>query len=162
MTIDIWTPSLNQYVIIAAISTNTDPTAITWIQGVLNNTPAWTPGAMENYFVPTPDQYQVYMAGDIVWANLTTSYNITLPDALGGNFTLPPMTLMFVPIGEGFAHEETTYLAPPMSGWTIMSSHTDFPAWVRVQIPMWLGSTPVETVGTIMLDDTSIYMPPTT
>jgi hypothetical protein len=162
MTFYIWNTALNRYIPVAILSTNTDPTAIAWIKEVLNNTPVWTAGVMENYFVPTPDQYQVYRVGDIVWVNSTVSYTVTLPEALGGNFTLPPMTLMFIPIGEAFEHEETTYLAPPMSGWTIAANATDYPAWVQVQIPTWLGPTPIECVGTIMLDITQVYMPPST
>jgi hypothetical protein len=163
MTFSIWNAALNRYIPVAVLSTNTDPTAIAWIKEVLNNTPVWTAGVMENYFVPTADQFQVTRVGDIVWVNSTTSYVITLPDTLGGNFTLPPMTLMFIPIGEAFEHEETTYLTPPTySGWTIMANATDYPAWVQIQIPTWLGAYPVECVGTIMFDVTQVYMPPST
>lgn len=163
MTFAVWSQALNRYVPVAVLSTNTDPAAIAWIQEVLNNTPVWTVGVMENYFVPTTDQFQVYRVGDIVWVNSTASYTLTLPAALGGNFTIPPMTMMFIPIGEAFEHEETTYLPPPTySGWTIMSSGTDYPAWVRVEIPTWLGPYSIETVGTITLDVTQIYIPPST
>ena len=163
MTFYIWSANLNRYIPVAVLSTNTDPTAIAWIKEVLNNTPVWTAGVMENYFIPTPDQFQVYRVGDIVWVNSTASYTVTLPEALRGNFTLPPMTLMFVPIGEAFEHQETTYLSPPTySGWTIMSTATDYPAWVQVQIPTWLGPYPIECVGTIMTDTTQVYTPPST
>ncbi len=163
MQIFIWVPSLNQYVGVAILSTNTDPAAIAWIKGVVNGTPIWTPPVLMNYFVPTADQLQVYMDGDVLWANLTASFNVTLPAALGGNFTIPPMTLMFSPIGAPFAHNETTVLPKPQySGWTIQMSHTDVPAWVRVQIPMWIPNTPVEVVGTLTLDGTATYMPPNT
>lgn len=159
----IWVPSLNQYVGAAILSTNTDPDAIAWMQSVVNGTPIWTPPTMMNYFVPTADQLQVYMDGDVLWANLTTSFNVTLPDALGGNFTIPPMTLMFVPIGEGFAHQETMVLAKPRySGWTIEMSHTDVPAWVRLEIPMWTGNAHLEAVGTLLIDGTATYKPPST
>lgn len=161
LTLYIWVPSLNSYVPVAVLSTNTDPDAITWVKGVFNNTPIWTPPMMMNYFTPTANQFKVYMDGDNLWANSTASYNITLPAQLGGNFTLPPMTLMFVPIGQGFPHQETTVLAKPQySGWTIQMSHTDVPAWVRVVIPAWVGATQVEVVGTMTLDGTTIYIPP--
>jgi hypothetical protein len=115
---------------------------------------------MMNYFVPTASQLKVYMDGDNMWVNSTASYNVTLPDRLGGNFTLPPMTLMFVPIGQGFFHQETTVLPKPQySGWTIQSSHTDVPAWVRLSIP-WVGNSEVEAVGTMTLDGTTVYIPP--
>ena len=91
-------------------------------------------------------------------ANLTTSFNVTLPAALGGNFTLPPMTLMFRPIAPGFAHQETMVI--PSSGWTIQLTHTDVPAWARVTIPTWVGNAPVETVGTILVNGTTTYTPP--
>ena len=162
MQVYIWVPAMNQYVGAAILSTNTNESAINWIKGIVNGTPIWTPPALENYFVPTLDEYQIWMDGDVLMANLTTSFNVTLPDALGGNFTLPPMTLMFRPIALGFAHQETTVLPAPLySGWTIEMSHTDVPAWVRVEIPMWIANAPVETVGTMMLDGTAIYIPPT-
>jgi len=163
MQIYVWAPSLNQYVGAAILSTNTNQTAIDWILSVVNGTPIWTPPTMENYFVPTTDQLNVSLMENILWANLTTSFNVTLPDALGGNFTIPPMTLMFIPIANGFAHEEITMLPkPPFSGWTINASHTDVPAWVRVIIPMWVGNGPVESVGTLALNGTAIYIPPST
>lgn len=162
LTIYIWVPSMDRYVSVAILSTNTNPDAITWIKGVFNNTPVWTPPIMMNFFTPTANQLRVYMDGDNMWVNSTASYNITLPAQLGGNFTLPPMTLMFIPIGEGFAHQETTVLPKPQySGWTIQMSHTDVPAWVRVIIPAWAGNTHIEVVGTMTLDGTAIYIPPT-
>jgi hypothetical protein len=162
MQIYIWVPSMNQYSGVAILSTNTNQTAINWIKDVVNGTPIWNPPAMQNYFVPTENQLKVYMSGDTLWANLTTSYNITLPAQLGGNFTLPPMTLMFVQIGEGFHHQETTVLPKPAySGWTMQMDRTVVPSWVRVQIPMWVGVAPIETVGSMNLDGTVIYIPPT-
>jgi hypothetical protein len=161
LSLYIWAPAMNMYVPVAILSTNTDPDAITWIKGVMNNTPIWTPPTMMNYFTPTTNQFKVYMDGDNLWVNSTASYNITLPAQLGGNFTLPPMTLMFIPIGQGFAHQETTVLAKPQySGWTIQMSHTDVPAWVRLVIPAWVGNSQVEVVGTMMLDSTTVYIPP--
>jgi hypothetical protein len=163
MQIFLWVPSLNQYVGVAILSTNTDPNAIAWIKGVINGTPIWTPPALMNYFVPPADQLQVYMDGDVLWANLTASFNVTLPAALGGNFTIPPMTLMFSPIGAPFAHDETmVFPKPQFSGWTVQMSHTDVPAWVRVVIPMWIPNAPIEVVGTLSLDGTAIYIPPST
>ena len=154
---------MNQYVTVAVLSTNTNQSAINWIQGVLNATPVWSPPAMQNYFTPTENQFKVYMTGDILWANLTTSYNVTLPAVLGGNFTLPPMTLMFVPIGEGFAHQETTTLPKPTySGWSIQMNHIDVPAWARVTVPTWVVGAPIETVGTLIINGTTIYVPPAT
>lgn len=162
MEIQLWVPTMNQYVGVAILSTNTNQTAIDWILNVVNGSPIWSPPMMQNYFVPTTDELQIGMLGDILWANLTASYNVTLPEALGGNFTIPPMTLMFVPIAESFAHEEVMVLPKPqLSGWTINTTHTDVPAWVRVEIPMWLAHTPVETVGTLALNGTTIYIPPT-
>lgn len=161
LSVYIWVPARNMYVPVAILSTNTDPDAITWIKGVMNNTPIWTPPTMQNFFTPTANQLKVYMDGDTLWANSTASYNITLPAQLGGNFTLPPMTLMFIPIGEGFCHQETTVLAKPQySGWTIQMSHIDVPAWVRVVIPAWTGSAHIENVGTMMLEGTAVYIPP--
>lgn len=161
MQVSVWEPALNTYVQVAILSTNTDPAAIDWIKSVVNGTPVWNSPAMENYFVPTADQLQVWMDGPILMANLTTSFDVTLPDALGGNFTIPPMTLMFRPIDSGFVHDETIILAKPQfSGWTINSTHVDVPSWVRVIIPAWLGSTHFETVGTQTIHGTTTYIPP--
>jgi len=163
MQIYLWVPSLNQYVGVATLSTNTNQTAIDWIKRVLNGTPIWAPPVMQNYFIPTENQLQIYMSGNILWANLTTSYNVTLPAQLGGNFTIPPMSLMFVPIGESFPYEESMTLAKPAySGWTIQIHRTDVPSWVRVQIPMWVGTTPIEAVGMMNIGGTAIYIPPST
>jgi hypothetical protein len=159
----LWEPNLNQYVGVAILSTNTNQTAIDWILNVANGTPIWIPPMMQNYFVPTTDELQIGMIDEILWANLTKSVNVTLPTALGGNFTIPPMTLIFVPIAESFTHEEVMVLPKPQfSGWTINTTHTDVPAWVRVEIPMWLANTPVETVGTLAVNGTTIYIPPIT
>jgi hypothetical protein len=160
MQISLWVPTMNTYVPVAILSTNTNTSAITWIKTVVNGTPVWTPPALQNYFAPTSSQLQVKINNSMVIANLTTSFNVTLPDSFGGNFTVPAMTLMFVPIAAGFAHNETKIV--PSSNWTINSMHTDVPAWVRVNIPTWLGPSPVETAGTIVLNETTTYIPPKT
>ncbi|MCW3999851.1 MAG: hypothetical protein NWE93_06400 [Candidatus Bathyarchaeota archaeon] len=162
MEIYVWVPNMNSYVPVAILSTNTNASAIDWIKQVVNGTPIWTPPTMPNYFTPNASQLQVWMDDDgVLMVNLTTSVNVTLPSALGGNFTIPPMTMMLRPIATGFAHNESLTLAKPTySGWTINMTHTDVPAWVRVQIPMWLGTAPVETVGTIITDGTTTYTPP--
>ncbi len=163
MQVQIWASALNQYVGAAILSTNPNETAIAWIKSVVNGTPIWTPPTMMNYFVPTPDELQVFLDEDVLIANLSTSFNVTLPAALGGNFTIPPMSLMFRPIAPGFAHEDTTVLPKPRySGWTIEASHVDVPAWVRTFIPAWVANAPVETVGTLMMNGTTIYIPPAT
>ena len=126
MQIFLWVPAMNSFVPVAILSTNTNTSANTWIKSVVNGTPIWSPPALQNYFVPTPSELQVTVNNSVVIANLTTSVNVTLPDALGGNFTVPAMTLMFVPIASGFAHNETTMI--PSSNWTINSMHTDVPA----------------------------------
>jgi hypothetical protein len=159
-----WAPAMNTYIPVAVLSTNTNESAIEWIHEVLNGTPIWRPPTMQNYFTPTSEQLQVWMDDDgVVMVNSTESYNVTLPDTLGGNFTLPPMTLMFRPIASGFAHNEVLLLPQPMySGWMMNMTHTDVPAWVRAEIPLWLGNTPVENVGTIIADGTTTYTPPET
>ena len=126
----------------------------------MNGTPIWTPPTMQNYFTPTPSQLQVWKEGPVIMANLTAPFNVTLPSTLGGNFTLPPMTLMFRPIASGFAHNETFVV--PSSNWTITSEHIDVPAWVRFTSPMWLGPGQIETSGTIVKNDVTTYTPPAT
>lgn len=162
MEIQIWHPTLNMYVNVAIIETNTNPEAIAWSKNLLNGTPIWTPPLMQNYFTPSEEELQMYTEGDIFWVNLTTPVNVTLPVVLGGNFTVPPMTLMFVPIGESFPHQETIVLPKPnYSGWTIVNSHIDTPAWVRTEIPMWVTNAAIENVGTMITDGTMVYIPPT-
>jgi hypothetical protein len=162
MQVQIWVQAMNAYVPVAVLTTNTNQTSIARVQSILNGTPIWNPPTVMNFFVPTKDQLQIYVDSDgALFANLTTSVNITLPTALGGNFTLPPMNLMFRPIAPGFAHNETTVLAKPTySGWTIQQMHTDVPAWVRVVIPMWVAISQVETVGTMTANGTATYIPP--
>ncbi len=159
MQVFAWVPARNAYLGIAILSTNINASAIEWVKSIVNGTPIWTPPALMNYFTPTPEQLQITIDNDnVLMANLTASFNVTLPEALGGNFTLPPMTLMFRPIAPGFAHEET--MVVPFSGWTVQLSHTEVPAWVRAEIPMWSANAPVETVGTLMLNGTTTYIPP--
>lgn len=161
MEIQIWYPTANMYVNVAILQTNTNPEAIVWAKNLVNGTPVWTPPLMQNYFTLTEEELQMYTEGDIFWVNLTASVNVSLPAVLGGNFTVPPMTLMFVPIGESFPDQQTTVLPKPKySGWTIENSHIDTPAWVRTEIPMWVSNAAVESVGTMIADGTMVYIPP--
>jgi hypothetical protein len=156
----LWVPAMNSYVPVAIVSTGTNQTVISLVKSIVNGTPIWTPPVMMNFFTANASQLQVSMKDQTLMANLTTSFNVTLPDSLGGNFTIPPMSLMFIPIASGFAHNETTVV--PSSNWTISLSHTDVPSWVRVSIPMWLGSAPMEVVGTMLVNGTTTYIPPKT
>ena len=156
----IWVPTMNSFLPVAILSTTTNASAIAWLKSVVNGTPIWTPPAMPNYFTPTPSQLQVWRDGSVIMANLTASFNVTLPSTLGGNFTIPPMTLMFRPIASGFAHSET--LVVPTTGWTITTKHTDLPAWVRFTCPKWVGLGQIETAGTIVKNDVTTYTPPAT
>jgi hypothetical protein len=161
MEIHLWDPNTNQYLPVAVLTTYKDNSTISLIQSVLNNTLAWTPPTMMNIINLTTNQLYVWMDGPMLVANLTVPITITLPPAWGGNIILPPMTLWFVPIAQGFTNSEMWTLPKPIfSGWTVNSTYTDTPAWVRVSIPTWLGPTPVETVGSMALNDTTNYIPP--
>ncbi len=154
----LWVPTMNSYLPVAIVSTGTNQTVMSTVKSIVNGTPIWTPPVMMNLFTANASQLQVSMKDQTLFANLTASFNVTLPDSLGGNFTIPPMSLMFIPIATGFAHNETTVI--PSSNWTITLSHIDVPSWVRVSIPMWLGSAPIEVVGTMLLNGTTTYIPP--
>jgi hypothetical protein len=160
MEVYLWMPAMNSYLPVAIVSTSTNQTVIDTVKSIVNGTPIWTPPAMMNFFTATPDQLQITMDGQALIANLTTSFNVTLPDSSGGNFTIPPMTLMFIPIADGFTHSET--IGIPSSNWTITMVETDVPSWIRVSIPMWLGGAPMETVGAMMVNVTTTYIPPVT
>jgi hypothetical protein len=154
----IWVPAVNSYLPVAFLSTDTNQTVISTVKTMVNGSPVWTPPTMMNLFNVNASQLQITMNEKMLVANLTTSVNVSLPDSLGGNFTIPPMTLMFIPIADGFAHNQTTVI--PSTNWTISMSHTDVPSWVRVTSPMWLGLGQVEVAGTMVVDATTVYTPP--
>jgi hypothetical protein len=173
LLIDLWVPQANRFVPVASISDNPNPDSDAFFKMVLNNTPIWMPPLMQNHFNVTDEELEVRMHGNVLTANLTKAINIKLPFnllplpySLWGNlsFTLPPMTLMFRGIDEPFRDEHTYYFlpTPPFSGYTWKEERFLVPAWVKVEIPAWLGSSYFEVVGHIAKHQTTTYIPPTT
>jgi hypothetical protein len=155
-----WVPTLNSYVPVAVITNNPNPQLYTWLKGLLAGSPA------EQNIIQiqgSPDPLEVHSTGDIATAYLTMPININIGDPFPSyfkalNFTLPPLTLEFHPIGAAFQSSTTTKV--PSSGWTILQSAWVEPAWTRVWIPQWLGSGPLAMDGTITLDANVTYISP--
>jgi len=173
MIISLWVPQANRFVAVASISDNPNPDSDAFFKMVFHNTPIWMPPLMQNDFEVTDEELEVRMHGNVLTANLTKALYISLPFnlmpppySLFGNlsFTLPPMTLMFRGIDEPFRDEKTYYFlpTPPLSGYTWKEERLLVPAWVKVEIPAWLGSTYFEVVGHIAKHQTSTFIPPTT
>ncbi len=160
LSVSIWVSTLNSYVPVALITTSTSNSAVGFLRTVFNGTPVWTPPLMTNIVTATANQLQVWKEEDrVIMANLTASFNVTLPATLGGSFTIPPMEIMFRPLAPGFQHSETITLAA-FSRWTITTTHTDLPAWVRFTSLVWMRAGQIETSGTIVWKDTTTYTPP--
>jgi hypothetical protein len=173
LLIDLWVPQANRFVPVASISDNPNPDSDAFFKMVFNNTPIWMPPLMQNDFSVTDDELEVWIHGDVLTANLTKAINIKLPFNLlpqpyssWGNlsFTLPPMTLMFRGIDEPFRDETTYYLLPkpPLSGYAWKEERLLVPAWVKVEIPAWLGGHAFDLVGHIGKHQTSTFIPPAT
>jgi hypothetical protein len=172
MMVSLWVPQANRFVGVASISDNPNPDSYAFFKTVFNNTPMWMPPLMQNQFNVTDEELEVRMHGNVLTANLTKAVYISLqfnllppPYSSWGNlsFTLPPMTLMFRGIDEPFKDERTYYLLPkpPLSGYTWKEERLLVPAWVKVEIPAWLGTLYFEAVGHIAKHQTQTFIPPT-
>ncbi len=155
MEISVWVPNSNMYLPVAIINDNTNQTVVNWVKAVVNGTPVWNPPVTQNVFVVSNTTLEISNVEDTIVANLTMPINITLPPAIGANFTLPPMTLMFHPIGTPFNAEKSVTVAT--TNWTISTNATVVPAWVQVNIPQWLGPFDYKNVGQINVKITSTY-----
>jgi hypothetical protein len=177
----LWIPQRNSYQPVATI-TNLANTEI--FQNVWNNTFIWlktvNPSAnllnviqvgTKDLIVGTQSGSPSSMYGDNLWVNLTKSVTINLafnllsqPTAAIGNltFTLPPMTLRFIPIANSYTDQGTNALLP--SGYQRQPFATmRTPAWVEESIPSWLGGTaPLEVSGHIDYQFKEIITPPAT
>ncbi len=160
LQLQLWVPTLNSFLPVATITDNTDPNFLTWIKVVTNGS------VVAQNIVQVqgnPDPLFVGRTGDIVTVNLTMPVNISIGDPFPAymkalNFTLPPFTLVFHPIGAAFQGGTTT--AIPTSGWSIKTSAWIEPAWTMVFIPQWLGSNYLASDGTITLDANVTYISP--
>jgi hypothetical protein len=109
------------------------------------------------------DHKGCYDTSETLWVNLTTPVKSTLTNfiinysapsgspARSANvtFTLPPLTMFFRPLDDGFPREETFIAAgwPGASGYTQKIEYSEVSARVNVQIPSWLG-TDFDFIGT--------------
>jgi hypothetical protein len=177
----LWIPQRNSYTPVASI-TNLANTEI--YQNVWNNTFIWLKTTIPNanllnviqvgikdLSVSTQAGSPSSMYGDNLWVNLTKSVTINLalnlfpqPTGALGNltFTLPPMTLRFIPIANSYTDQGTNALLP--SGYLRQPFATmRTPAWVEESIPSWLGGTaPLEVSGHIDYQFKEIITPPAT
>jgi hypothetical protein len=101
------------------------------------------------------------VASNTLMVNLTRSVfiNYTSSNPLIGNlsFTLPPMTIEFHEIGEGWYVED-----PGKAGtWLTFEKSIEVPAWVEVNIPSWCRNFPFKVVGNLNEQATETFTPPT-
>jgi hypothetical protein len=169
MTVYIWIASTNSYVPVAVIRDQAPTAGAT---AFWNNTPVYLEVngvVMRNNLKTVADnQLDVWIESgnnDHKTVDIVLMVNLTVPVPLdftglpsavfGSAFAVPPTTLMFRGIADGFHHEET-FTVP--SGYKLLTVHTDVPAWVRATIPTWVGLS--EVVGTILYRDTTTITPP--
>jgi hypothetical protein len=163
MVVYLWVPAKNSFVSVAIISDNPNPDFFAFTKMLLSNTPVWAPPVMPNLFQVADKELEVRRHGDVLTVNLTVPISITLPDPLGGSFTLPPTALEFRGIDDVFKDEGTVSLlpSPPLSGYTIKMTFMGKPAWVRLWIPQWTGGPAAFMFdGTLFMHVTRTYTPP--
>jgi hypothetical protein len=162
----LWIPATNQFVPVAHIKTNPDPSLDTYLQSFWNGTSVWNP-LMHNIITVSSQALNVWRDGSLIVANLTTPVTITLPfnlmttaSAAYGNltFVLPPLTLTFHPIGSPVPLHEASVLP---SGYTNDVTSLMNPAWVRVDIPTWVKGSWLEYSGHICTNLVQIESLPT-
>ena len=109
---------------------------------------------LDNLIKVEDEDIKVWKRGDVLKAKLNIPVEI---EAFGETFILPPLTMVF----RGFdsTYKKATDATYP-SGWSIYSKLWIKPAWVQVNIPEWLGTTPVETVGQFNTYLINTCMPP--
>jgi hypothetical protein len=181
MAVYLWIPQRNSYSPVAII---TDISNAEFLQTLWNGTFVWykiaIPGAnLPNVIQVGSGDLEVWTQqatpssayGDTMWVNLTKSVTVNLPfnlwpqptQALGNlTFTLPPMTMRFIPIANSYLDQGTNALLP--SGYYRQPYATmRTPAWVEVAIPSWLGGTaPLEVSGHIDYKFNEIITTPST
>ncbi len=164
----VWIPSLNIYNPMAIIL---DQPPVDQMKAVWNNTAIYLEvnGTVirNNFKIVADNQLDVWVEsahGDedtVLNANLTVPVALdftNLPPAVfGTNLTVPAMALMFRGVADSFYHQETFTL---QSGFKITTTHYDVPAWVRINIPTWIGGQ-TETSGTILVREVTVVTPPT-
>jgi hypothetical protein len=171
--VSLWIPAQNGFVPVAQINNVSDPDLTSFLQDYYNNTAVWNP-LMHNIFNLDNKSLSVWREGSIIVANLTTPVTITLPFNLmngtlyapWGNqtFILPPLTMVFCPTAPAFPFEELFSLtpSPPLSGYAVNLTSWMSPAWVKVDIPMWVKAGWLECTGHICTHIIQIGTPPPT
>jgi hypothetical protein len=172
LQVALWVPVANNYVPVAAIVDNSNPDWLTFVHTVFNNTQIWFPPNFQNVIVVDDKVLDVWMDDDVLMANLTSTIKISLPFqtfppfTYMGNltFNLPPLQLMFRPTARSFHWEESSTVVPhpPLSGYTIKMTSMMSPAWVRVDIPLWVKGASLECTGHICTHIVETAIPPAT
>jgi hypothetical protein len=167
--IQLWIPAANQFVGVAQIVASSNPDLPAYLQTIWNGTPIWNP-IMHNIFIVNSQTLNVWRDCDKIIANLTAPVTITLPfqltatNAAWGNqtFTLPPLTLTFIPTASPSPLHEVIPLlpSPPLSGYVLDITSLMSPAWVRVDNPTWVKGAWLECTGHICTDLTEVEIPP--
>lgn len=177
----LWMPQRNGYAPVASITNlaNAEIYQIVW-NGTFNWLKTTIPNAnllniiqvgTKDLSVWTQAGSPSSVYGDNLWVNLTKSVTINLalnlypqPTGALGNltFTLPPMTLRFIPIANAYTDQGANSLLP--SGYYRQPYATmRTPAWVEASIPTWLGGiSPLEVSGHIDYQFKEIITPPAT
>lgn len=184
MFIGVWVQSTNSFMPIAQVFDIPIPS---WSKQMYNSTGPTNPlyyetsaGVVRNNLIQVADkELDVWMesswtyhgydnkgwsveSANTLKVNLTRSVfiNYTSTNPLIGNlsFTLPPMTLEFHEIGEGWSVEDTSKYGT----WLTTSKATKVPAWVDVRIPSWCRATWFEVAGHLSEHVTETYTPPAT
>jgi hypothetical protein len=160
-----WIPATNSFMPIAIITDNNDTAYLNLLKDAYAGLPVWHSGGaptFENILPVDDEQLDVSSHGDVVTADLKVPVSISLSDGVGGNFTLPPMTVVFRGIDATYSRQSTSKLlpTPPLSGYVIEFSSKDKPAWASIEIPAWFKDTSFEFVGIINVHETMTYIAP--
>jgi hypothetical protein len=180
MQVQVWVPALNNYLLVATVWDIPIPA---WWKEMWNGSAVYyetSAGVIRNNAIQVADKgLDVWMEntktecgfGQKSWnaasantliANLTVPLQIStagLPPTFGlSNFTLPPLTLRFIEIGEGYFEEGTAGLP---TGYTVNIKETRTPAWVYVAISTWINGEPkLEVVGHLAAHGSYAWIPP--
>lgn len=166
--VTLWVPAMNQYVPLAVIS---DQAPNAQVKSLWNGTPVYmevnSVVIRNNLKTVSDKELNVWMEYScsghgngaldtkVLIANLTVPVLLDftgLPSTIFGSvFTVPAMTLVFRAIDDGYLTEEV--LTFP-SGYSMKSSHTSIPAWVKASIPAWLSTHALTVSGVISYRET--------
>jgi hypothetical protein len=142
-----------------------------WYPTPLSLQPIHGPNMFPNVILVQPNELEIWTessykgcsGSETLWVNLTIPVKSTLnyftinasaplgSPARSANvtFVLPPLTMFFRPLDDGFPREETFTATgwPGASGYTQKITYSEVSARVNVQIPDWIG-TDFDFIGT--------------